>query len=183
MRCIWYSAFGVKIPAHAWSLHPCPPTPHTPHIPHPRYSHHALCHWLLSRVSTECSAFGFRFWGPKSLLLLDLTCLLACFLNACSCYLIYITYSTLITHSTPRCTSLCPGQILYKCIIVRFSIYGTNNANLQYSWSWSGSSSHIPTYWTLYISPLDESEIQGRDRGCARFEPQSQLWPILINQL
>src|SRR6266481_4051927 len=68
------------------------------------------------------------------------------------------TYSTLITHSTPRYTSLCPGQILYKCIIVRFSIYGTN---LQYSWSWSGSSSHIPTYWTLYISPLDESGIQG----------------------
>jgi hypothetical protein len=113
MQCIQSSVSGVKIPAQPQSLHPGPLPLHSLCIPHPRYSHHAPRHRYPSQVSTECITFGFRFLGLKSPPPPDLACLLVCLLNACSYYLKYITYSTLITPPALRYTSLHPGQILY----------------------------------------------------------------------
>jgi hypothetical protein len=127
IRHIQYLASGVKIPTHTQSHHPHPPPPHSPRKCHPQYSHHSPCHLFLSRASTKCNTFSFRFLESKFPLLPNLTCL---FVQCCSYYLRYITYSTLITHLAPRCTTLHPGQMLYiflyKYIIVRFLICGIN---------------------------------------------------------
>jgi hypothetical protein len=97
--------FGIKIPAHARSHHPCPPPPLSPHISHPRWSHYPLRHPFLSRVNTKCSAFGTRLQVSKSPCTPDLT---VSTLN----HRIHPVYTTTNTPTMPPAIYFYRGQVL-----------------------------------------------------------------------